>query len=84
MPDINPSSLECFYFFLLMLGVFYAVLVMIAGGLHSIHLPIHVDFGHLPVHVPGLADVHVGDVGRADRTRRLTIVAPDPPAGGTA
>ena len=66
MPDINPSSLECFYFFLLMLGVFYAVLVMIAGGLHSIHLPIHVDFGHLPVHVPGIADVHVGDVGAHD------------------
>ena len=66
MPEINPSSLECFYFFLLMLGVFYALLVMIAGGLHSIHLPIHVDLGHLPIHVPGIPEVHVADVGSHD------------------
>ncbi len=66
MPQIDPGLLNCFYFFLLMLGVFYALLVMIAGGLHAIHLPIHVDFGHLPVHVPGLPDVHVGDAGSTD------------------
>ncbi len=65
MPEISASSLQCFYFFLLMLGVFYAVLVTIAGGLHSIHLPFDIDFSHLP-HIPGVADVHIGDVGGHD------------------
>lgn len=62
MPAIDISSLQCFYFFLLMLGVFYALFVMIAGGLHSLDLPFHLDLGHLP----GLPDVHVGDVGAHD------------------
>ncbi len=57
MPQIDLSSLTCFYFFLLMLGVFYALLVMVAGGLHAIHLPLHVDLGHLPVHLPGHVDL---------------------------
>ena len=66
MPQIAPGLLDCFYFFLLMLGVFYALLVMIAGGLHSIHLPLHVDLSHLPIHLPGVADVHVGDMASHD------------------
>jgi hypothetical protein len=57
MPHVDLSSLECFYFFLLMLGVFYALLVMVAGGLHTVHMPLHVDFGHLPIHLPGHIDV---------------------------
>jgi hypothetical protein len=66
MPGFNPGLLDCFYFFLLMLGVFYAILVTVAGGLHAVHLPIHVDFSHLPVHLPGIADVQVGDVASHD------------------
>ncbi len=66
MPQIAPGLLDCFYFFLLMLGVFYALLVMIAGGLHSIHLPLHVDLSHLPIHLPGAADVQVGDIASHD------------------
>jgi membrane protein implicated in regulation of membrane protease activity len=66
MPQIEPGLLNCFYFFLLMLGVFYALLVMIAGGLHSIHLPLHVDLSHLPIHLPGPTDIHVGDVSSHD------------------
>jgi hypothetical protein len=62
MPLLDLGLLNCFYFFLLMLGVFYALVVMIAGGLHSIHLPFDIDLSHLPVHLPG-ADIHVGDVG---------------------
>ncbi|MBI4788315.1 MAG: hypothetical protein HY782_14885 [Chloroflexi bacterium] len=57
MPQIDLSSLNCFYFFLLMLGVFYALVVMIAGGLHSVHLPLHVDLGDLPLHLPGGVDL---------------------------
>jgi len=66
MPGFNPGFLDCFYFFLLMLGVFYAILVTVAGGLHAVHLPIHVAFSHLPIHLPGIADVHVGDVASHD------------------
>lgn len=66
MPPIDPGLLNCFYFFLLMLGVFYALLAMIAGGLHSIHLPIHLDLSHLPLHLPGGADLHPGDLGSHD------------------
>lgn len=66
MPGFNPGLLDCFYFFLLMLGVFYAILVTVAGGLHAVHLPIHVDFSHLPVHLPGIPDVHVGDSPGSD------------------
>ena len=66
MPQIDPSLLNCFYFFLLMLGVFYALLVMVAGGLHAVHLPIHVDLSHLPVHLPGTPDIHLGDAASHD------------------
>ncbi len=55
MPPIDLNLLNCFYFFLLMLGVFYAVAVMVAGGLHAVHLPgLHVDLSGL--HVPGHVD----------------------------
>ncbi len=66
MFGFDSSLLDCFYFFLLMLGVFYAILVTVAGGLHSVHLPIHVDFSHLPVHLPGVTDVHFGDGASPD------------------
>jgi hypothetical protein len=48
MLTIDPGLLNCFYFFLLLVGVFYALLVMIAGGLHSVHLPFDIDLSHLP------------------------------------
>ncbi len=54
MPPIDLNLLNCFYFFLLLLGVFYAIMVMVAGGLHAVHLPgMHVDLSglHLPGHV---------------------------------
>lgn len=66
MLGFDPGLLNCFYFFLLMLGVFYALLVMIAGGLHSIHLPIQADLSNLPIHLPGVTDVHIGDVPTHD------------------
>ncbi len=59
MPPLDPGLINCFYFFLLLLGVFYAILVMIAGGVHAVHLPdLHLDTG--PLHVPGLTHVDVG------------------------
>ncbi len=57
MPQLDLGLLNCFYTFLLLLGVFYAILIMIAGGLHSIHLPIHLDLSHLPIHLPGHVDI---------------------------
>jgi hypothetical protein len=66
MPLIDLGALNCFYFFLLMLGVFYALLTMIAGGLHSIHIPLHVDFSHLPIHLPGDVGVSMGDTPTHD------------------
>lgn len=66
LPDFG--LLNCFYFFLLMAGVLYAVFVTITGGMHSFHLPsVDVDLsgvdlpGH--VHVPGTAHVDVGTPG---------------------
>ena len=64
MPQADFSPLVCLYFFLLMLGVFYAIMVMIAGGLHAVHLPgLHVDLSglHLPGHVDtGPVSGHIG------------------------
>lgn len=57
MPQIDLGLLNCFYTFLLLLGVFYALLVMVAGGLHSIHLPFSADLDHLPMHLPGHVDL---------------------------
>jgi membrane protein implicated in regulation of membrane protease activity len=65
MPHIDISLINCFYFFLLLLGVFYAVMVMIAGGLHAIHLPaLHADLGGL--HLPGVAHVDVSGAAGHD------------------
>ncbi len=51
MPVLDANFLNCFYFFLLMVGVFYAIFALISGGLHAIHVPaVHFDLG----------DVHVG------------------------
>jgi membrane protein implicated in regulation of membrane protease activity len=59
MPHFDISLLTCFYFFLLLLGVFYAIMLMIAGGLHAIHLPaLHADLSGL--HLPGAPHVDVG------------------------
>ncbi|MGB8647017.1 MAG: NfeD family protein [Anaerolineae bacterium] len=46
---LDIGTLNCFYFFLLMIGLFYAIFVLVAGGLHAIHLP----------HI-GLPDLHLG------------------------
>jgi hypothetical protein len=56
MPTVDLGLLNCFYTFLLLLGVFYAVGVMIVGGMHAIHLPLHLDLGHTPIHLPGSLD----------------------------
>ncbi len=65
MPHIDLSLINCFYFFLLMLGVFYAIMVMIAGGLHAIHLPaLHADLSG--IHLPGVAHVDVGGAAGHD------------------
>jgi membrane protein implicated in regulation of membrane protease activity len=57
MPQLDIGSVDCLYFFLLMLGVFYALFVMIAGGLHAVHLPLDISLDHLPGHVPGHIDI---------------------------
>jgi membrane protein implicated in regulation of membrane protease activity len=65
MPHIDISLINCFYFFLLLLGVFYAIMVMIAGGLHAIHLPgLHADLSGL--HLPGTAHVDVSGAAGHD------------------
>jgi membrane protein implicated in regulation of membrane protease activity len=67
------------YFFLLMLGVFYAIMVMIAGGLHAVHLPgVHVDLSGL--HLPGHMDTgpiagHL-DAGMAGHDVHLLSLSP--------
>ncbi len=57
MPQLDIGSVDCLYFFLLMLGVFYALFVMIAGGLHSIHLPLDISLDHFPGDIGGHVDV---------------------------
>ncbi|MGE5141368.1 MAG: hypothetical protein ACM3JD_18015 [Rudaea sp.] len=68
MGIFDLGTLNCFYFFLLMLGVFYAIAVSIAGGLHAIHIPgVDIDLGNL--HVPGLDHALTGghvDIGTPD------------------
>src|SRR4030042_3940872 len=61
---INASTLNCVYFGLFILGVGYAVFILISGGLSDIDLPnVDVDIPqiNLPgdVDIPG-ADIHVG------------------------
>jgi hypothetical protein len=47
----NSLGINLLYLILLMFGVIYAVIILIGGGLHDIHMP------HL--HIPGF-DLHVG------------------------
>lgn len=59
------NLLNCFYLFLLLLGVFYAIMVMIAGGLHSIHLPgLHADLSGL--HLPGADHIDISGMAGHD------------------
>lgn len=65
MPHFDINLINCFYFFLLLLGVFYAIMVMIAGGLHAIHLPgLHADLSGL--HLPGTAHLDVSGAAGHD------------------
>ena len=74
MPSLDLSLLNCFYFFLLLSGVLYAIFVMIAGGLHSIHLPaFDIDLGHL--HIPHLGAGHI-DVGAGGHDVSLLSLSP--------
>ncbi len=66
LPDFG--LLNCFYFFLLMAGVLYALFLVITGGLHSFHIPsLDVDLSgvHLPggAEIPATAHVDVGAPG---------------------
>jgi len=61
---INASTLNCVYFGLFILGVGYAIFILISGGLSDIDLPnVDVDIPqiNLPgdVDIPG-ADIHLG------------------------
>lgn len=71
LPDIG--LLNCFYLFLLMLGVFYALFLMITGGLHSIHLP-SLDVDLQGAHLPGTAHVDIG--GAPGHDVSLTSLSP--------
>ncbi|MBI4674619.1 MAG: NfeD family protein [Chloroflexi bacterium] len=66
LPDFG--LLNCFYFFLLMSGVLYALFLTITGGLHSIHIP-SIDVDLSGAHLPGGAELpataHV-DIGTPD------------------
>ena len=65
MPHLDLNLINCFYFFLLMLGVFYAIAVTIAGGLHAIHIPVlHADLSGL--HLPTVAHVNVSGAAGHD------------------
>lgn len=59
MPLLDLGLINCFYFFLLMLGVFYAIFVMVAGGLHAIHIPTF-DIDLSGLHLPGTGHVDIG------------------------
>ncbi|MBI5653651.1 MAG: NfeD family protein [Chloroflexi bacterium] len=74
MPAFDLSSLNCLYFFLLMVGVFYALFVLVAGGLHSIHLP-GFDLDLSGLHLPG--DAHV-DISHAVGGHEVSILSLSP------
>jgi hypothetical protein len=64
---ISLSSLNCAYFVLFLVGLGYAVIVVITGGLSQIAMPdVDIDIPHIDlpgdVDIPG-ADIHIGDVG---------------------
>lgn len=63
IPDFG--LLNCFYLFLLMLGVFYALFLLVSGGLHSIHMP-SLDIDLSGAHVPGTAHVDIGGAAGHD------------------
>ena len=63
IPDFG--LLNCFYLFLLMLGVFYALFLLVSGGLHSIHIP-SLDIDLSGAHVPGTAHVDIGGAAGHD------------------
>jgi hypothetical protein len=68
MAILDANLLTCFYFFLLMLGVFYAVLTMLAGGLHAIHLP-SLDIDLSGLHLPTGDHIDIGAATRLLATR---------------
>lgn len=49
---VGFSTLNCIYFALLGIGIIYAVIILIAGGLHEIHVP-HLDIGVGDVDIGG-------------------------------
>jgi len=64
MPDLNLGTLNCIYFILFFLGVGYAIVILISGGLSNIDLP-NVDVDIPQVDLPGGtdfpgADIHIG------------------------
>jgi membrane protein implicated in regulation of membrane protease activity len=72
MPDLSFDTLNCVYFALFLVGLGYALFVVITGGLSDINMPdvdIDVPQIDLPgdVDIPG-ADIHIGgaDVGGID------------------
>lgn len=70
MPDL--SLLNSFYLILLLVGVFYALFVAVAGGIHAIHLPsldINLGGGHLP-------PAHLDIGGAAGHNVSLTNLSP--------
>lgn len=74
MPLIDANALNCFYFALLLAGVLYAFFLMLAGGLHAIHLPaLDIDLGGL--HIPGLHAGHI-DIGGAGHEVSLLSLSP--------
>jgi hypothetical protein len=66
MEFLNSLGISLLYLALLGIGLIYAVIILIAGAVHDLHIPgfeVHVgghDFG--PVGVDTLPDVHLGDV----------------------
>lgn len=74
MPLIDANALNCFYFSLLLAGVLYALFLLVAGGLHSIHLPaLDVDLSDL--HLPGVHAGHI-DIGGAGHEVSLLSLSP--------
>ena len=71
LPDIG--LLNCFYLFLLLLGVFYALFLLITGGLHAIHLP-SLDIDLSGGHLTGPAHVDIG--GAPGHDVSLTSLSP--------
>ena len=66
MEFFNSLGISLLYLALLGIGLIYAVIILIAGAVHDLHIPgfeVHVgghDFG--PVGVDTVPDVHLGDV----------------------